>query len=334
MTILVTGAAGFIGYHVCQKLLKRHQKVIGIDNLNHYYDVHLKKARLAQLQSKPHFQFHKIDIANKAEFDAFIKNNPQITRIVHLAAQAGVRYSLTNPFAYTEANVVGHLAILEACRTLSIEHLVYASSSSVYGANQKLPFSVSDPVDHPISLYAATKRSGELMSYTYSHLFGIPATGLRFFTVYGPWGRPDMSAFIFTKAIFNEQEIPVFNHGDMRRNFTYIDDIVAGTVACLDNPPHPPFGHPLPQAGEGNLHRVYNIGNNQSEPLMGFIQTLEKLIGKKAKIRFEPMQPGDVKETIADISDTTRDFGFLPTTNIEEGLANFVSWYKHYYDIT
>lgn len=321
MTILVTGAAGFIGYHVCQKLLQRQEKVIGIDNLNHYYDVHLKEARLAELQTQPNFQFNKIDIANKTEFDHFIKENAHITQIVHLAAQAGVRYSLTNPFAYTEANVVGHLAILEACRKLPIKHLVYASSSSVYGANQKLPFSVNDPVEHPISLYAATKRSAELMSYTYSHLFGIPATGLRFFTVYGPWGRPDMSAFIFTHAIFKNQEIPVFNQGDMRRNFTYIDDIVTGTIACLDNPPRP---HPE--------HRIYNIGNNRSEPLMDFIHTLENIIGKKANIRFEPMQPGDVKETIADISDTTRDFGFLPKTHIEEGLKNFVSWYRNYYE--
>ncbi|HXH54146.1 MAG TPA: NAD-dependent epimerase/dehydratase family protein [Gammaproteobacteria bacterium] len=324
MTILVTGAAGFIGYHVCQKLLQRQEKVIGIDNLNHYYDVRLKEARLAELQTQPHFKFYKIDIANKTEFDDFIKENPHITQIVHLAAQAGVRYSLTNPFAYTEANVVGHLAILEACRTLPIKHLVYASSSSVYGANQKLPFSVNDPVDQPISLYAATKRSAELMSYTYSHLFGLPATGLRFFTVYGPWGRPDMSAFIFTDAIFKNQEIPVFNQGDMRRNFTYIDDIVAGTISCLDKPPSPPL-HEVP-------HRVYNIGNNRSESLMGFIQTLENIIGQKAKIRFEPMQPGDVKETIADISDTTRDFGFLPKTHIEEGLTNFVSWYRNYYE--
>lgn len=322
MTILVTGAAGFIGYHVCQKLLQRQEKVIGIDNLNHYYDVRLKEARLAELKSQPHFEFYKIDIANKTDFDDFIKKNTHITRIVHLAAQAGVRYSLTNPFAYTEANVVGHLAILEACRTLPIKHLVYASSSSVYGANQKLPFSVNDPVDHPISLYAATKRSTELMSYTYSHLFGIPATGLRFFTVYGPWGRPDMSAFIFTDAIFSDEEIPVFNQGDMRRNFTYIDDIVAGTIACLDNPPNP----------HSPLHRIYNIGNNRSEPLMGFIQTLENIIGKKAKIRFEAMQPGDVKETIADISDTTRDFGFLPKTHITEGLTQFVSWYRKYYE--
>ena len=326
MTILVTGAAGFIGHHVCQKLLQRQEKVIGIDNLNHYYDVRLKEARLAKLQTQPCFDFYKIDIANKIEFDHFIKENSHITRIVHLAAQAGVRYSLTNPFAYTEANVVGHLAILEACRKLPIKHLVYASSSSVYGANQKLPFSVNDPVDHPISLYAATKRSAELMSYTYSHLFGLPATGLRFFTVYGPWGRPDMSAFIFTDAIFKNQAIPVFNQGDMRRNFTYIDDIVAGTIACLDKPPEE-------GTEQGAIpHRIYNIGNNRSEPLMGFIQTLENIIGKKAKIRFEPMQPGDVKETIADISDTTRDFGFLPKTHIGEGLRNFVSWYRNYYE--
>ena len=326
MTILVTGAAGFIGYHVCQKLLQRQEKVIGIDNLNHYYDVHLKEARLAALQTHAHFDFYKIDIAHKTDFDHFIEENPDITQIVHLAAQAGVRYSLTNPFAYTEANVVGHLAILEACRKLPLTHLVYASSSSVYGANQKLPFSVSDSVEKPISLYAATKRSGELMSYTYSHLFGIPATGLRFFTVYGPWGRPDMSAFIFTDAIFKNKAIPVFNQGDMRRNFTYIDDIVAGTIACLDNPPTKGI------ESASVPHRIYNIGNNRSEALMGFIQTLENIIGKKAIIRFEAMQPGDVKETIADIEDTTRDFGFLPKTHIEEGLTNFVSWYRHYYE--
>lgn len=323
MSILVTGAAGFIGYHVSQRLLERQEKVIGIDNLNDYYDVNLKKSRLAKLTPQQNFQFVHLDIADKKAMEDFVKAHPQITRIVHLAAQAGVRYSLINPYAYTEANITGQLAILEACRKLPIEHLVYASSSSVYGANQKLPFSVHDPVDHPISLYAATKRAAELMSYTYSHLFRIPSTGLRFFTVYGPWGRPDMSAFIFTKAIFQGAEIPVFNQGDMRRNFSYIDDIVSGTVACLD------LG--AKQKTPETTHQVYNIGNNQSAPLMDFIHALETLIGKKAKIRFEPLQAGDVKETIADISDTTRDFGFLPKTNIEEGLKNFVEWYRNYY---
>lgn len=323
MAILVTGAAGFIGYHVCQKLLQRQETVIGIDNLNAYYDVNLKKSRLEKLKEHPNFSFIKIDISHQQEIEELSKNFPSVDRIIHLAAQAGVRYSLTNPFAYSEANLTGHLNMVEMCRKLPIKHFVYASSSSVYGANQKLPFSVSDPVDHPISLYAATKRSCELMSYTYSHLFKIPATGLRFFTVYGPWGRPDMSAFLFTKAILAEEEIPVFNFGEMRRNFTYVADIVQGIVGCLDKAP--------PQ--DSVPHRIYNIGNNRSENLMDFIHTLEAIIGKKALIRFEPMQPGDVKETIADIEDTTRDFGFKPTVNIKEGLKNFVTWYREYYDI-
>lgn len=320
MTILVTGAAGFIGYHVSEQLLKRGETVIGVDNLNDYYDVRLKEARLANLSSHATFSFIRMNIADQPAMTALATQFPNLTGIVHLAAQAGVRYSLTHPFAYTDANVIGHLNVLELSRKLTkLKHLVYASSSSVYGANQKLPFSVNDPVEQPISLYAATKRSCELMSYTYSHLYGIPATGLRFFTVYGPWGRPDMSAFLFTKAILNEEELPVFNQGDMRRNFTYIDDIVRGTIACLDKP-------------QGAQHRVYNIGNNRSEPLMHFISVIEKAVGKKAKIRFEGMQPGDVKETIADISDTTRDFNFMPKTNIEEGLAHFVAWYRKFYE--
>ena len=320
--ILVTGCAGFIGYHLSEHLLKRGETVLGIDNLNDYYDPELKKARLEKLKAAKNFHFERLDLADREAVAAFTKRYPTIERIVHLAAQAGVRYSLENPFAYTDANIQGHLAILEACRTLPIKHLVYASSSSVYGANDKLPFSVTDAVDTPISLYAATKRSCELMSYCYSHLFQIPATGLRFFTVYGPWGRPDMSAFIFTKAILNNQEIPVFNQGDMRRNFTYIDDIIAGTVACLDSPPE-----------KTALHRLYNIGNDRSESLMDFIQTFEKIIGKKANMNFLPLQPGDVKETIADITATTRDFGFKPKTNIEEGLTHFVNWYRGFYGI-
>lgn len=338
MTILVTGAAGFIGYHICQRLLQREEQVIGVDNLNDYYDVRLKLARLEQIQTDKNFQFYQLDTANKADIESLANRHPNINRIVHLAAQAGVRYSLVNPYAYVDANVLGYLTILELCRKLPIEHLVYASSSSVYGANHKLPFSIQDPVNHPISLYAATKRTCELMSYTYSHLFKVPTTGLRFFTVYGPWGRPDMSAFIFTKAILQEEEIPVFNHGNMRRNFTYIDDIAKGTIACLD-------GIPLlklnPEVHEENavdnepssLHRIYNLGNNRSENLMDFIHSLENLIGKKAKIRFEPMQPGDVKETIADITESTRDFGFLPKTNIEEGLKHFVTWYRSFYGV-
>ncbi len=329
MTILVTGAAGFIGFHVCQRLLQRGEKIIGIDNLNDYYDVNLKMARLKNLSAQNNFTFYKIDISDHKQMETFVQENLHINRVAHLAAQAGVRYSLVNPYAYTSANIEGHLSILEACRTLKVKHLVYASSSSVYGANQKLPFSIQDPVDHPISLYAATKRSCELMSYNYSHLFGIPATGLRFFTVYGPWGRPDMSAFIFAKAIFEEQEIPVFNHGNMQRNFTYIDDIVSGTVACLDTPPSA-----LLNADPKCVpHRVYNLGNNQAEQLMHFIDTLQKIIGKKANIRFEDIQPGDVQKTIADISETTRDLGFLPKTNIEEGLQNFVTWYRSFYAV-
>jgi len=325
MTILVTGAAGFIGYHVADRLLKQGEKVIGIDNINTYYDVDLKKARLSGLKAQSGFHFELMDISDRTSFLKLCQQHTEINSVIHLAAQAGVRYSLQNPFAYADANLVGHLAILEACRALpTLKHLVYASSSSVYGANQKLPFSVSDPVEQPLSLYAATKRSCELMSYTYSHLFRLPITGLRFFTVYGPWGRPDMAAFLFTKAILNGEAIPVFNHGDMRRNFTFIDDIVEGILGCLASPPH---------QGNDILHRVYNIGNNRSEPLMYFIEVLEKSIGKKATLQFEEMQPGDVKETIADISDTTRDFGFSPKTNIETGLEQFVDWYRSYYGV-
>lgn len=337
MTILVTGAAGFIGYHISQQLLQRGEKVIGIDNLNDYYDVNLKKARLNNLKTNKYFIFYHSNISDQAALDKLIQSHPEIDQIVHLAAQAGVRYSLTHPHLYTEANIEGHLCILEACRKLSqLKHIVYASSSSVYGSNQKLPFSVQDAVDHPISLYAATKRAGELMSHTYSHLYGIKSTGLRFFTVYGPWGRPDMSAFIFTRAIFEELEIPVFNHGDMRRNFTYIDDIVAGTLSCLDNPPATVSNSTVdktPLNTSQKTARLYNIGNNRSEALMDFIQVLEEIIGKKAKIKFLEMQPGDVKETLADITDTTRDFGFLPKTNIQEGLKKFVGWYRDYHGL-
>lgn len=326
--ILVTGCAGFIGYHLCQHLLNQDKHVIGIDNVNDYYDVNLKEARLAQLKPYSNFAFHKANLANQSEVFDLISKYPKIHTIVHLAAQAGVRYSLKNPFAYTDSNITGHLTILESARLLpELKHLVYASSSSVYGANEKLPFSIQDAVDQPISLYAATKRSCELMSYTYSHLFGIPMTGLRFFTVYGPWGRPDMSAFLFTKALFNDEEIPVFNHGDMRRNFTYIDDVIRGVLGCMENPPFVDTNSSQPPT------RIYNIGNSRSENLMDFIQLLEKHTGKKARIRFEPIQPGDVKETIADISDTTQDFGFVPKTNIEEGLKRFVEWYKEFYGV-
>lgn len=324
--ILVTGAAGFIGFHVSQLLLNRGDTVIGVDNLNDYYDVNLKKARLSELEKHPHFIFHPLNISEHEKILDLKNLHPDIDGVIHLAAQAGVRYSLTNPFAYSDSNLVGHLSILELCRHLpNLKHLVYASSSSVYGSNEKLPFSVEDRVDHPISLYAATKKSCELMSHCYSHLFQIPISGLRYFTVYGPWGRPDMSAFIFTKALFENKEIPVFNRGDMRRNFSYIDDVVSGTVACLAHPPVKQLNKP-PVA-------IYNIGNNRSEALMDFIKTLEKAAGKKANLRMEPMQPGDVKETIADISTATETFGFIPKTNIDEGLEKFVAWYRNFYKI-
>ena len=328
MSILVSGSAGFIGYHVCQRLLARGEQVIGIDNLNAYYDVNLKKARLSQLEQHLMFEFKHIDITNQTAINDFAKTHPNITRIVHLAAQAGVRYSLTHPMLYASTNLIGHLHILEACKHWPLEHLVYASSSSVYGANQKLPFAMEDPVDQPMSLYAATKRADELFTYTYSHLFKIPATGLRFFTVYGPWGRPDMAAFLFTKAILENKPVILFNQGDMRRNFTYIDDIVSGVVACLDHPPG------ISRGSASTLsvpHRLYNIGNDRSESLMDFLHTLEAIIGKKAQIQLEPLQPGDVKETIADIQATQKDFGFKPKTHIEEGLREFVTWYRNFY---
>lgn len=323
MTILVTGAAGFIGFHVCQSLLLQNFDVIGIDNLNAYYPVSLKEDRLNLLKINSKFSFYPMNIAERTEVTQLITNNPDITHIIHLAAQAGVRYSLINPYAYSESNLVGQLNILEASRFLpKLKHLVYASSSSVYGANQKLPFSVQDRTDHPISLYAATKRSSELMAYTYSHLYSIPMTGLRFFTVYGPWGRPDMSSFIFTRAILAGEEIPIFNHGDMRRNFTYITDIVDGILGALN---HLPTGE-VP-------HKIYNLGNNESESLMEFVAVLEKITGKKAKLRFEDIQPGDVKETVADITDATRDFGFTPKIPLSLGMKQFVEWYRSYYGL-
>lgn len=325
MAFLVTGAAGFIGSHLAHRLLARGEEVIGLDNLNSYYDVTLKQARLAQLEGKPGFSFHRLDISDTAAMKAFADAHPQITHITNLAAQAGVRHSLTHPRDYASANLNGFLEILEMARHLpKLKHLAYASSSSVYGANTKLPFSVDDRVDHPVSLYAASKKANEMMAHSYSHLYGIPATGLRFFTVYGPWGRPDMAAFIFTRAILAGEPIQVFNNGDMRRDFTYVDDIVSGVVGCLDNPPKP---------GQGAPHKVYNIGNHRSENLMDFIAILEKAIGKKAQIDFKPMQMGDVKDTYADIEATTRDFGFKPTTPIEAGLPRFVDWYRAYHKV-
>jgi UDP-glucuronate 4-epimerase len=324
MATLVTGAAGFIGYHLSERLLARGETVIGLDVMNDYYDVNLKRARLARLEVQPGFTTATLDIADRPAMAAFAAAHPEITRIAHLAGQAGVRYSLQQPRTYIDSNIVGFLEILELARGLKrLDHLVYASSSSVYGGNTKLPFAIEDRVDAPLSLYAATKKANELMGHSYSHLFRLPATGLRFFTVYGPWGRPDMSAFIFAKAILAGQPIPVFNNGAMKRDFTYIDDIVSGVVACLDRPPV--------DDGETVPHRVYNIGNNRSEDLLRFIQVIEQACGRKADIRFEPMQAGDVTETFADIEATRRDFGFAPTTSIDEGVPRFIDWYRDYY---
>ena len=325
MAFLITGAAGFIGYHLSERLLARGEEVIGIDNLNNYYDVELKKARLARLVDKTGFSFHLLDISDTEAMQSFAAAHPRVTHVTNLAAQAGVRHSLTHPRDYATANLNGFLEILELARHLpKLKHLAYASSSSVYGANTKLPFSVDDRVDHPVSLYAASKKANEMMAHSYSHLYNIPATGLRFFTVYGPWGRPDMAAFIFTKAILAGDPIQVFNNGEMRRDFTYVDDIVSGVVGCLDRPP---------QTNQGAPHRVYNIGNHRSEKLMDFIAILEKAVGKKAVIDFQPMQMGDVKDTYADIEATTRDFGFKPTTPIEVGLPRFVDWYRAYHQV-
>jgi len=326
MTVLVTGAAGFIGFHTCLRLLARGDTVVGVDNLNAYYDPKLKQARLAQLRDLPGFIFHHTDIADRPAMAALAKAHPDITRYVNLAAQAGVRHSLTAPFDYTTANVEGHLAMLELARANDkCRHFVYASSSSVYGANTKLPFAVEDRVDSPISLYAATKRAGELISHSYSHLFRIPTTGLRFFTVYGPWGRPDMAAYLFAGAILAGEPIKVFNNGDMRRDFTFVEDIVSGVVGVLDNPPG--------DDGVTPPCRLYNIGNNRSERLMDFIGAIETALGKKAIVEFAPMQLGDVKETYADISAIQRDVGFAPTTPIADGVPRFIEWYKEYHRV-
>ena len=326
MPILVTGAAGFIGYHVCAALLDRGERVVGIDNLNDYYDPALKQARLERLRGRNGFSFHRVDIADRDALFELVDGQPGLDRVVHLAAQAGVRYSIENPYAYIDANVMGQLVVLEACRRLpDLRHLVYASSSSVYGANDKLPFAVEDRVDDPVSLYAATKRAGELIAECYGRLYRLPMTGLRFFTVYGPWGRPDMSAYIFTRAILEGEPIHVFNRGDMRRDFTYIEDIVAGVLAALDRPPG--------GGGDGSRHRVYNLGNHRSEDLMHFIAVLERACGREAVKVFEDMQPGDVKETYADIEASRRDLGFEPRTTIDEGLPRFVEWYRDYHGV-
>ncbi|HWF64515.1 MAG TPA: NAD-dependent epimerase/dehydratase family protein [Rhizomicrobium sp.] len=321
--ILVTGAAGFIGSHVAHALLARGESVLGIDNLNDYYDVSLKQARLSRLEKETAFVFRKLDISDRDEILGLSKEFPAIDRIIHLAAQPGVRYSLINPYAYVQANVMGQLVMLELARTFrTLRHFVYASSSSVYGANTKLPFSVDDPVEQPNSLYAATKRADELITHTYAHLYGIAATGLRFFTVYGPWGRPDMAPMIFARAIIAGEPIKVFNDGEMWRDFTYIDDIVDGVVRALDRP-----------AGGAPPHKIYNLGNHKSEKLTDFIAAIEQALQRKAVIELAPMQPGDVQSTYADIETSRRDLGFEPATAIGTGVPKFVDWYKNFYRV-
>lgn len=336
MKVLVTGTAGFIGAALAQVLLARGDEVIGIDNVNDYYDVGLKEARLARLKSHPGFTEIRIALEDRERLNqAFADHRPQ--RVVNLAAQAGVRYSLTHPHAYIDANLVGFCNMLEACRHHEIEHLVYASSSSVYGANTAMPFSVHHNVDHPVSLYAATKKANELMAHTYSHLYGLPTTGLRFFTVYGPWGRPDMALFMFTRNILAGKPIDVFNFGHHRRDFTYIDDIVEGVVRVLDNiaAPNPNWNDDHPDPGTSKApYRLYNIGNHQPVELMRFIEVLEDCLGKKAEKNLLPMQSGDVPDTYADVDDLIRDVDYRPATPIETGISNFVGWYKDYYRVS
>lgn len=334
-TVLVTGSAGFIGFHLSCRLLERGIKVVGIDNLNHYYDVNLKRSRLELLARRSGFVFFKFDLTREDTLrQVFEEHRPDF--VVNLAAQAGVRYSLQNPRAYVDSNLVGFVNILECCRSFGVKHLVYASSSSVYGANTRLPFSVSDNVDHPVSLYAATKKANELMAHTYSHLFQLPTTGLRFFTVYGPWGRPDMSLFLFTRAILENRPIDVFNNGNMKRDFTYIDDIVEGVERVLHQVPAPNPNWNANNGHPGNSsapYRLYNIGNNQPVELLKFIEILENALGKKAQKNFLPIQPGDVPATFADIADLERDVGFRPATPIEVGIQRFVDWYHQYYQV-
>jgi UDP-glucuronate 4-epimerase len=326
MKAIVTGIAGFIGFHVCQALLGRGDEVLGVDDLNPYYDPNLSQARLDQLLQHAAFRFHRINVSDVDAIGRLFKAHRDATHVVHLAAQAGVRHSLVDPYVYVQANVMGQLVMLEASRGLAdLQNFVYASSSSVYGGNSKLPFSVDDRVDHPVSLYAATKRAGELIAECQSRLYGFPAIGLRFFTVYGPWGRPDMAAYIFTKAIFEGRPIQVFNMGDMRRDFTYIDDIVEGVLSALAKPP--------PEAKERARHKVYNLGNHSSEELSHFIEILEAACGREAIKEYADMQPGDVKATYADIEDSRKDLGFEPRTTIDVGLPRFVEWYRSYHGL-
>ena len=335
MRILVTGAAGFIGSHLSHRLLERGDEVLGLDNLNDYYDPTLKQARLERLLPRPGFSFVRGSLEDRGTVErAFANFRPE--KVVNLAAQAGVRYSLENPQAYIESNIVGFTNILEACRHGGVDHLVYASSSSVYGSNRKLPFSVEDSVDHPVSLYAATKKANELMAHTYSHLFGLPTTGLRFFTVYGPWGRPDMALFLFTRNILAGRPIDVFNHGRHTRDFTYIDDIVEGVIRTLDRVPAPdPDYDPMhPNPGSSSApYRVYNIGNSAPVPLLRYIEVLEECLGRKAEMNLLPLQPGDVPDTASDVEALRRDTGYRPSTPIETGIRNFVDWYRDYYRV-
>ena len=333
MKVLVTGSAGFIGSALCIRLLARGDLVIGIDNHNDYYDPALKEARLAQHSNHENYTHLRIDLADRVAIEqTFREHKPQ--GVINLAAQAGVRYSIENPLAYVDSNIVGFAHILEGCRHNKVEHLVYASSSSVYGANTTMPFSVHDNVDHPLSLYAASKKANELMAHTYSHLYHLPTTGLRFFTVYGPWGRPDMALFKFTKAILAEESIPVFNYGKHRRDFTYIDDIVEGVIRVLDQPAtsNPEWSGNQPDSGTSKAPwRIYNIGNNNPVDLMDYIEALEKALGKTAKKEFLPLQPGDVPDTYADVKDLVKQFNYKPSTTIVEGITNFISWYRNYF---
>ena len=331
--ILVTGTAGFIGYHTCQKLLDSGFEVVGIDNLNDYYDVTLKEARLARLQVKGNFSFLRLDLADRPGMEQLFLSH-HFDTVIHLAAQAGVRYSIENPHAYIDSNLVGFINILEGCRHHQVQHLTYASSSSVYGANTTLPFSIHDNVDHPLSLYAATKKANELMAHTYSNLYGLPTTGLRFFTVYGPWGRPDMALFLFTDAIINGRPIDVFNHGQMQRDFTYIDDIVEGVIRVAARPaqPNPLWSGATPDPGSSFAPwRVYNIGNHSPVELLHFIRTIEAKLGRKAQLNLLPLQPGDVPATCADVADLMREVDFQPATPIEVGISHFIDWYRDYY---
>lgn len=335
MKVLVTGSAGFIGFHVCRYLLARGDEVVGIDNLNDYYDVSLKQARLDQLLGHERFVFHKLDIADRDAMKALFESGG-FTRVVHLAAQAGVRYSLENPHAYVDSNLVGFVNVLEGCRQQRIEHLVYASSSSVYGANETIPFSEADNVDHPVSLYAATKKANELMAHTYSHLYSLPTTGLRFFTVYGPWGRPDMSPILFTKAILAGEPLKIFNHGKHRRDFTYIDDIVEGVVRVLD---HVSVGNPQwsgqspDPASSRAPWKLYNIGNSQPVELLTYVELIEQALGKTTTKELLPLQPGDVEHTYADVNALKADIGYQPSVTVQDGIQRFVKWYRDYYDV-